>query len=225
MKRVRIMSDKIKVVIAADHQLMRQGLKQILELEENIEVIGLAENGNEAIEKIRELNPDIILMDINMPKCNGIMALREIKSSDISTKVIMLTIHDDREYLLETINIGAEGYVLKDAESSSLVRAINNVYEGANYIHPNIANHIVSEMNQISGRTVEKIDENFLKLTKREKEVLLLIADGFNNREIADELFISEKTVKNHISNIFKKIDVNDRTQAAIYVYKNRIKK
>lgn len=218
------MSSKIKIIIADDHQLMRQGLKQILELEDNIEVIGLAEDGFEALEKIKTLRPDIILMDINMPKCNGIMALREIKRNNLKTKVIMLTIHDDREYLVETINIGAEGYVLKDAESTSLVKAINSVYLGASYIHPNIANHIATGFN-FGKRLVENIDENFLRLTKREKEVLLLIADGLNNREIADELFISEKTVKNHISNIFKKIDVNDRTQAAIYVYKNQIKK
>ena len=213
---------KIKVLIADDHALMRQGLKQILELEEDIEVIGLAVNGEEALKMDQQLKPDVILLDINMPKMNGIQALWRLKDMGTDSKIIILTIHDDKEYLFETINIGASGYVLKDAEASSLVKAIRNVYNGDSYIHPTLASALVKEYNKVCKSENEDKTE---KLTRREYEVLILIAEGNNNKEIADNLFISEKTVKNHVSNIFKKIGVTDRTQAAIYAYKNSIKK
>ncbi|KXG77173.1 response regulator [Thermotalea metallivorans] len=218
-----MMKSKIKVLIADDHSLMRQGLKQILELEEDMEVIELAVDGEDAIKKSQQLKPHVILMDINMPKMNGIQALRRLKDMGLDSKIIMLTIHEDREYLFETINIGASGYVLKDAESSSLIKAIRDVHSGESYIHPSLAASLVKEFNK-KGRLD---DDEFKKerLTRREYEVLGLIAEGKNNKEIADTLFISEKTVKNHVSNIFKKIDVNDRTQAAIYAYKHNIKK
>ncbi|HHY90984.1 MAG TPA: response regulator transcription factor [Clostridiales bacterium] len=214
-------SQKIKVLIADDHDLVRQGLKQILELEEDIEVVGLATDGEDTIKQAEKLKPHIILLDINMPGVNGIQALRRLKDMGIDSKVIMLTIHDDREYLLETINIGASGYVLKDAESSSLIQAIRTVYKGENYIHPSLASELVRGF-----KKGEQEEESALnKLTRREYEVLILIAEGKNNKEIAEDLFISEKTVKNHVSSIFKKIQVNDRTQAAIYAYKHNIKK
>ncbi|WZL74686.1 response regulator transcription factor [Clostridiaceae bacterium 35-E11] len=217
-----MMEAKITVLIADDHALMRQGLKQILELEEDIEVIGLAVDGEDTIKKSQQLKPDVILLDINMPQMNGIQALRRLKDMGTDSKIIMLTIHEDREYLFETINIGASGYVLKDAESASLTKAIRDVYHGEAYIHPTLTSALVKEYNKKG-----KIDDAYSKdkLTRREYEVLSLIAEGKNNREIAEDLFISEKTVKNHVSNIFKKIEVNDRTQAAIYAYKHNIKK
>jgi DNA-binding NarL/FixJ family response regulator len=223
MRRKVMNKAKIKVLIADDHSLMRQGLRQILELEEDIEVVDVAVDGEDAIKKSQLLKPHIILMDINMPKMNGIQALRRLKDMGVDGKVIMLTIHEDKEYLFETINIGASGYVLKDAESSSLIKAIRDVHAGESYIHPSLAASLVKEFNKKG-----KMDEDEFKkerLTRREYEVLSLIAEGKNNKEIADTLFISEKTVKNHVSNIFKKIDVNDRTQAAIYAYKHNIKK
>ncbi|SKC64062.1 response regulator [Maledivibacter halophilus] len=216
-------NNKIRILIVDDHSLMRQGLKQILEIESDIEVVGLAGDGEEALEKCLKLKPHVILMDINMPHMNGIQALRRIKDMGIDTKVIMLTIHEDREYLFETVNIGAEGYVLKDAESDSLVRAIRNVYGGESYIHPSLATEFVREYKN-RGKTTGK-EQGKNKLTRREYEVLTLIAEGLNNKEIGENLFISEKTVKNHVSNIFKKIEVNDRTQAAIYAFKHNIKK
>ncbi|SHJ81168.1 response regulator [Paramaledivibacter caminithermalis] len=215
--------NKIRILIVDDHSLMRQGLKQILEIEEDIEVVGLAVDGEEGLEKCIKLKPDVMLLDINMPNMNGIQTLRRIKDMGIETKVIMLTIHDDREYLFETVNIGAEGYVLKDAESSSLISAIRNVHCGESYIHPSLASEFVREY-KTRGADCEK-EHSKNKLTRREYEVLTLIAEGLNNKEIAENLFISEKTVKNHVSNIFKKIDVNDRTQAAIYAFKHNIKK
>lgn len=212
----------IKVLIADDHALMRQGLKQILELEEDIEVVGLAVNGEETIRLAQQLKPHVILLDINMPQMNGIQALRRLKDLGTDSKIVMLTIHEDKEYLFETINIGASGYVLKDAESSSLVKAIRDVYNGESYIHPTLASTLVKEFNR-NGKIEDECKRS--SLTRREYEVLILIAEGRNNKEIADILFISEKTVKNHVSNIFKKIEVNDRTQAAIYAYKHNIKK
>lgn len=215
--------NKIRILIVDDHSLMRQGLKQILEIEEDIEVVGLAVDGEDGLEKCIKLKPDVILLDINMPNMNGIQTLRRIKDMGIDTKVIMLTIHDDREYLFETVNIGAEGYVLKDAESNSLIRAIRNVYLGESYIHPSLASEFVREYKSRGKDSDKEHSKN--KLTRREYEVLTLIAEGLNNKEIAESLFISEKTVKNHVSNIFKKIEVNDRTQAAIYAFKHNIKK
>lgn len=214
---------KISVLIVDDHSLVRQGLKQLIELEEDINVIALAGDGEEAILKAQQLKPDIILLDINMPNINGIQTLRRLKDMDSTIKVIMLTFHEDREYLFETINLGANGYVLKDAESASLIKAIRDVYKGESYIYPTLATELVKEFNRREEKDKQKTGSN--SLTKREYEVLTLIAEGFNNREIANHLFISEKTVKNHVSNIFKKINVSDRTQAAIYAYKNNIKK
>ena len=216
------MDRKITVLIADDHSLLRQGLKQILGLEKDIDVIGQAADGEEVLQKVQELHPDVILLDINMPKLNGIETLRKLKDRGISSKVIMLTIHDEREYLYETINIGADGYVLKDSDSDSLVKAIKTVYSGETYIQPNLSSMFVKNSD---GNDIFNQEKKKNKLTRREYEVLTVIAEGLNNRDIAERLFISEKTVKNHVSNIFKKIEVSDRVQAAIYAYKNNIKK
>lgn len=212
----------IKVMIADDHSLMRNGLQQILELEDDIEVIAQAKDGEEAIEKGLYAHPDIILMDINMPSKNGMQAITELKERGCLARVIVLTIHDDREYLLKSIKAGASGYVMKDAESEYLIEAIRGVYNGQTYIQPNISADFIGQSRRSTpldiGRRLEKDN-----LTQREIEVLLLIAEGKSNREIADELFISDKTVKNHVSSIFKKIDVSDRTQAAVYVLKGSV--
>ena len=213
----------ITEMIADDHVLMREGLKQLLELGNNIEVIAQSGDGEETIKKAVECKPDVILLDINMPKLNGIEVLRRLKDMGQTSKIIMLTIHDAREYLFETMKIGANGYILKDSDSDSLVKAIKDVYAGKTYIQPSIASMLVDEINS---KGEENKDLAKIKsLTRREYEVLTLLAEGINNKEIADKLYISEKTVKNHVSNIFKKIKVNDRIQAAIFAYKNNIKK
>lgn len=206
-------------MIADDHSLMRKGLEQILELEDDIEVIAQTRDGEEAVKKGLSTNPDIILMDINMPVKNGLQAIKELKESGCTSRIIVLTIHDDREYLLKSVKAGASGYVMKDAESDLLIEAIRDVYKGKTYVQPSITTDIIREWdNDSSSNKSKKQGKN--SLTQREIEVLLLIAEGKNNREIAEELFISDKTVKNHVSNIFKKIDVSDRTQAAVYVLK-----
>jgi len=214
--------NKIKVLIADDHAMVRQGLKTILELEEDINVVSQASNGEEAVLRAREQKPDVILMDINMPVLNGLQAIKMLKDEDSRYRIIVLTLHQDREYLFKTLQLGCEGYVLKDAESSVLIEAIRSVYNKQTYIQPNMTGELVKEFNRVTLIEQDKSITN--NLTNREIEVLKLIAEGMINKEIAKNLFISEKTVKNHISNIFKKLDVNDRTQAAIYAFKHNIK-
>lgn len=213
----------IKVMIADDHALIREGIKQILELENDISVIGQASNGEEAFNMATELNPEVILLDINMPRLNGIETLRKFKDLGIKSKVIILTIHEDKEYILKTLKLGANGYILKDSSADVLIEGIRSVYKGEKYIQPSVAELVneSSSYDEYCNTSLVKINS----LTKREYEVLILIAEGLNNKDIAERLYISEKTVKNHVSNIFKKLDLNDRVQAAIFAYKNNIKK
>ncbi len=213
---------KITVLIADDHALIREGIKQILELEEDICVVGQANDGEEAFELAEKLNPDIILLDINMPKLNGIETLRRFKDMGIKSKVIILTIHEDKEYILKTLKLGANGYMLKDSSANSLIEGIRKVAKGENYIQSSVADLVsASSDDSAESSSIEQINS----LTNREYEVLVLIAEGLNNKDIAERLYISEKTVKNHVSNIFKKLNLNDRVQAAIFAYRNNIKK
>ncbi len=214
--------NKIRVLIADDHAMVRQGLKTILELEDDICVVAQASNGEEAVSLAKSLKPDIILMDINMPILNGLQAIKMLKEENDYFKIIVLTLHQDREYLFKTLQLGCEGYVLKDAESSVLIEAIRSVFREQTFIQPNMTSELVKEFNRVTLFEQDKCFSN--NLTNREIEVLKLIAEGMINKEIAKNLYISEKTVKNHISNIFKKLDVNDRTQAAIYAFKHNIK-
>ena len=209
---------KIRIMIADDHSMVREGLKQLVELEDDIIVVAQAGNGNETIEKIIEYNPDVVLLDINMPEKNGLEVLTYLKQNDINANIIILTIHNEVEYLYKAVEIGVKGYVLKDSESDVLIRAIRSVYEGETYIQPNMASLLFKKMNNDDSGAVHNT-----RLTKREVEVLKLITEGLLNKEIAHRLCISEKTVKNHVSNIFKKIEVSDRTQAAVFAIKNAI--
>ena len=209
---------KIRILIADDHSMVREGLKQLVELEDDIIVVAQAGNGSEAIEKIIEYKPDVVLLDINMPEMNGLEVLAYLNDNDIKANVLILTIHNEVEYLYKAVEIGVKGYVLKDSESDVLIRAIRSVYEGESYIQPNMASLLFKKMNNEDVSNVANT-----KLTKREVEVLKLITEGMLNKEIAHKLCISEKTVKNHVSNIFKKIEVSDRTQAAVFAIKNSI--
>lgn len=208
----------IKVMLADDHILMREGIRQLLEFDGTIEVVDEASDGIECLEKITQSKPDILLLDINMPKKNEIDVLEEIKKKNIKVKVLILTVHNEVEYLLRAVDIGADGYILKDSESVELKKAINTIMSGETYIQPNLIpalnNKLVSRDND-----KDKIDA----LTKRELEVLVCVANGMFNRDIAEKLDISERTVKNHITSIFKKIEVVDRTQAAVFAIKNDI--
>lgn len=214
------MQEKIKVMIVDDHELIRQGLRKILEMENGFAVTGVAEDGETAIKMAQELKPDVMLLDINMKGLNGIKTLKRIRDMELPVKVIMLTIHSDREYLIKTLNLGASGYVLKDTGTDSLITAIRKVHEGESYIQPSMADESAGDLVAMGSAPDPETDI----LTRREIEVIALIAEGLNNKEIADKLFISEKTVKNHVSNLFKKINVTDRTQAAIFAFKHSIK-
>lgn len=211
----------IKVLIVDDHALLREGLIKILSLENDLEIIGEASDGEEAIILARRLIPDIILMDINMPGINGIEATKIIKAELPQIGIIALTIHDDEEYIFELVRVGVSGYVLKDIQPERLVAAIKDVAQGKSVIHPDITAKLLGEFNRLSERKARP--SSFDDLTMRELDVLELIAKGMANRDIAQSLFISEKTVKNHVTNIFRKLSVEDRTQAALYAIKNKL--
>lgn len=205
--------EKIKIMIVDDHMLVREGIQKLLELNGNIEVVHMASNGEEALECLIENQPDVVLLDINMPKMNGIDCLGHIQKKYPELKVIMLTIHDDADYVMKTMEMGAKGYLMKDVDLKTFLKAIEEVMAGGFFIQDEIKAKISSN---------ESLD--YHKLTPREKEVLVLIARGLSNKEIGQELYISEKTVKNHVSSVLKKIAVNDRTQAALYAVKHKMK-
>lgn len=208
----------VKVMIADDHSMIREGLKQLLELEGEFEVIEEACDGEECIEKLKSTDPDVLLLDINMPKMNGLEVLQKMKELKWKTKVLVLTVHNEVEYLLKAVDIGVNGYLLKDSESAELKKAILSVVNGEDYIQPSLIPVLNAKMIDRN-----KDNEKLEKLTKRELQVLKLLAIGKLNRQVADELDISERTVKNHVSNIFKKIDVKDRTQAAVFAIRNNL--
>ena len=206
----------IRVLIADDHKMVREGLRRILEFDGEIQVIDEADNGEECIKKIRSSKPDIVLLDINMPVMNGIEALQEIRKKKLKTKVIILTVHNEIEYLLRAVDIGIDGYVLKDSDAHELIRAVTSVYEGDKFIQPSLIPLLNSKL---IARDLDA--ERLEQLSKREIEVLKLVAVGMFNKEIGVELGISERTVKNHLSSIFKKIDSSDRTQAAVFAIRH----
>lgn len=206
----------IRVMLADDHVMMREGIRQLLEFDGSIEVVAEANDGEECMEKLLEAKPQILLLDINMSKKNGIEVLKEIKNKKIDVKILILTVHDSVEYLLKAVELGADGYIMKDSESAELKKAINVVMNGENYIQPKL---VPALNNRLVARDIDK--DKIDSLTGRELEVLIQVANGMFNKEIATSLNISERTVKNHISNIFKKIGVFDRTQAAVFAIKN----
>lgn len=208
--------DKVRVIIADDHVLVREGLRKLLELDDSIEVIDEVGDGQGAINLARRLKPDIILMDINMPGTDGMEATRVIKREIPSIKVIAVTIYEGEE-VVEMVKAGVSAYVLKDVAGSDLIDTIHKVMDGEVVIHPRVAKRLVREL------TEKEVKRDDIKLTRREKDVLALLVKGNSNKEMADNMFISEKTVKNHLTSIFKKLGVKDRTQAAVYALKNSI--
>ncbi len=209
--------NEIKIFIADNHTMVREGLKELIEKEKVMKVIGQASDGKIALDKIKTLHPDIVLLEINLPKINGFDVLRQIKEENKNIFVIFLTGYDKVEYLQKAIEIGAEGYILKQAKINILIDALKTVYEGESYIEPKMATLLFKKING------ELEDYIHCQLTQREIEILRLITIGFLNKEIAGKLNISDKTVKNHISNLFKKLKVADRTQAAIYAINHGI--
>lgn len=211
--------DKIEIIIADDHMMIREGLKQLLELDGTMKVIAEANDGEECLNLLnKKIHPDILLLDINMPKKNGIEVLEYIKQNKIPVKVLILTVHNEVEYLLKAVDIGIDGYLLKDSSYDELKETIDVIISGNTYIQPSLLPALNESMEDYA-LDKEKIEW----LTKRELDVLRLISKGCSNKKISDELTISERTVKNHISHIFRKIDVEDRTQAAIFAIRNKI--
>lgn len=211
--------DKIEIIIADDHMMIREGLKQLLELDGTMKVIAEANDGEECLNLLnKKIHPDILLLDINMPKKNGIEVLEYIKQNKIPVKVLILTVHNEVEYLLKAVDIGIDGYLLKDSSYDELKEAIDVVISGNTYIQPSLLPALNESMEDYA------LDKERIEcLTKRELDVLRLISEGCSNKKISDELTINERTVKNHISHIFRKIDVEDRTQAAVFAIRNKI--
>ena len=206
----------VNILLADDHRMVREGLKQLLETDSEINVVAEAGDGYECLNLTNKTKPDIVLLDINMPVMNGIEALQEIRKKKLKTKVIILTVHNEIEYLLRAVDIGIDGYVLKDSDAHELIRAVTSVYEGDKFIQPSLIPLLNSKL---IARDLDA--ERLEQLSKREIEVLKLVAVGMFNKEIGVELGISERTVKNHLSSIFKKIDSSDRTQAAVFAIRN----
>jgi two-component system, NarL family, response regulator LiaR len=208
---------KIKVLIVDDHQVVRQGLRTFLELQEDVVVVGEAGDGLAAVEMVRQLEPDVVLMDLVMPRLDGIEATRQVKSLDADVKVIALTSFTEDEKVFPAIQAGASSYLLKDVSPDNLVEAIRAACRGEARLHPDITRKLMEQVASPASHTRQNQVED---LTERELEVVRLVAQGRSNHEIASELVISEKTVKTHISNILSKLHLVDRTQLAIYAIK-----
>ena len=207
----------IKVLLADDQSIVREGLASLLETKPDIQVIGEAENGKVAVTKSLELKPDVVLMDIRMPIMDGVAAIRTLKQQAPEIKVLVLTTFDDDEYVVQAMAYGAKGYLLKDTPSEELAQAIRSIDKGYTQLGPGLWEKANAVTNTNSKTPLE-----IAKLTTREQEVLKLIAKGYSNREIAEELYITERTVKNHVNSILRQLNLRDRTQAAIFVYNHQ---
>ncbi len=209
------MNERIRVLIADDHHVVRGGIRALLETEDDIDVIDEAADGVETVRKTRSLNPDVILMDLMMPRKTGIEAIEEIKQEDPDARILVLTSYSDDEKVFAAIKAGALGYLLKETSTKELLQAIHDVYRGESSLHPAIARKLIRELNRPSN--LPPADE---PLTEREIEVLIFVARGYSNQDIANALFISERTVRTHVSNILSKLHLANRTQAALYALK-----
>ena len=216
---------QIRILIADDHAVVRSGLHSILEMEGDLVVVGEASDGHQALALAQELLPDIVLMDIKMGDWDGVTATRRIRNSVPSTRVIVLTNHDQDELVFSSIRAGASGYLLKEVTAAQLGNAIRTVADGFSLIYPSIATRVLDEFGRLRAAplaesSVGTDDEGYHDLTARERQVLQLIAQGRSNKEIGGELGIGERTVKTHVSNIFGKLELTDRTQVALYAHK-----
>jgi two-component system response regulator DegU len=218
-----------RIALIDDHRLFREGVRRILEMEEDFEVVAEADDGEEVEKIVSGIHPDVVLMDINMPGLNGVEATRRLVIQHPDVKVIILSIHDDENYVTHSLKSGACGYLLKEMDADALIKAVKVVAEGGAYIHPKVTVNLINEYRRLATSGARRVSSGFRDieyrkplhlLTRRECEVLQLMADGKSNRAIGDILFISEKTVKNHVSNILQKMNVEDRTQAVVEAIK-----
>ena len=211
--------NKIKLIIVDDHDLIREGLNRILSFEDDLVILGEGKNGKEGLELIKTLTPEIVLLDINMPEMNGIETLKKIKEYSKDIKVVMLTVENDRRTINEAIDIGADAYVLKESAGSEITNAIRLVHSGEKYIDKALVKIIFSDIKNNFNKEKSILDS----LTDRELNILFEISTGLRNKEIAEKLFLSEKTIKNYVTNVFRKISVEDRVQATIFAINNNI--
>ena len=210
---------KIKILIADDHHIVRKGLVFFLQTQPDLEIVGEASNGEEAVKLATSLEPHIVLMDLSMPLLDGIEATKELKKQAPHIQVMILTSFSDQDHVIPALEAGASGYQLKESDPDELVSAIRKLMNGENQLHPKVTTHLLTRLTKSSEKNVNFIDH----LTKREKDVLKEIAKGKSNKEIGAALHITEKTVKTHVSNILSKLGVQDRTQAALYAVQHGI--
>lgn len=207
--------DRRRIVVAEDHTILREGLRLLLSSNADFEVVGEAGDGLEAIRLVESLKPDLILMDLSMPRMNGMGAIQEIKKQCPATKILVLTVHKTEEYILATLKAGADGYILKDATHSELMLAIDNVFSGKSYLSPGISEKVIE--GYLEGRKTIKSSTSWDTLTQREREILKMIAEGYKNKDIADYLCISAKTVEKHRANLMKKLDLHSASSLTAF--------
>jgi DNA-binding NarL/FixJ family response regulator len=209
------MENKVNIVLADDHTILREGLRALLTSDSNFEIVGEARDGREAVRCVEKLLPDLLLMDLSMPRMSGMDAIREIKRRYPDTKIIALTVHKTEEYLLTTLQAGADGYVLKDATHDELIMAIKNVMGGKSYLSPGVSEKVIEGYLEGKGNSLSV--SSWETLSPREREVLKLIAEGYKNKEIAEDLCISLKTVEKHRANLMKKLDLHNAAALTVY--------
>lgn len=215
--------DRVRVLIADDHALFRRGLIMVLESEPDIEVVAEAQDGAEVIAKTEEFVPDVVLMDVRMPKLNGIEAARAIREMVPSVKIVMLTVSDEEDDLFDAIKAGANGYLLKEISIEEVADAIRSVTTGQSLLSPSMASKLLNEFNALAKQADEKPRLAAPRLTTRELEVLKLVAQGMSNRDVAEQLFIAENTVKNHVRNILEKLQLHSRMEAVVYAVREKL--
>jgi DNA-binding NarL/FixJ family response regulator len=208
----------INVMLVDDHKMLREGIKQLLEFDSEIKVISSAQTGKECLSLLEENKPDIVLLDINLPDTSGIKLIKDIKKRSKTIKVMMLTVHNEVEYLVDSLDGGADGYILKDSGAEELIKAIKFIYNGERYIEPSLIPSLNARLVQLETET-----DMVKSLTKREIQILSLLVSGKSNLDISETLKLSEQTIKNHVTALYKKIGVKDRTQAAVFAIRNNI--
>jgi DNA-binding NarL/FixJ family response regulator len=208
----------INVMLVDDHKMLREGIKQLLEFDSEIKVISSAQTGKECLSLLEENKPDIVLLDINLPDTSGIKLIKDIKKRCKTIKVMMLTVHNEVEYLVDSLDGGADGYILKDSGAEELIKAIKFIYNGERYIEPSLIPSLNARLVQLETET-----DMVKSLTKREIQILSLLVSGKSNLDISETLKLSEQTIKNHVTALYKKIGVKDRTQAAVFAIRNNI--
>lgn len=209
------MGEKKRVVIAEDHTILREGLKALLSSSADLQIVGEAGDGREAVRKVDQLKPDLLLVDLSMPRMNGMEAIQEIKKQSPETKVLVLTVHKTEEYVLASLEAGADGYILKEATHAELLLAITNVLLGKRYLSPDVSEKVIE--GYLEGKKSSRPATPLERLTLREREILKLVAEGYKNKEIADYLCISLKTVEKHRDNVMKKLDLHSASELTAF--------